>query len=287
MKAPLLDDTTSGGLEVSPIFFDADVTVTPLLTGELLPMVDLKPISRGRRIEAGSVSHPTVTWNQGDAAVGDVFDSTSQVAALDSTVFDLSCHVLIGRNFLSDAAINVGSILTELIGERMAEAIESVIAEGDGTTQPTGVKTASGTTSVSFGNAAATVAKYLELLFSTPKNLRDASYAFAANEVTYRRARAIATGVTGDTRLVFDMQVENYSIFGRPFKIVPALANSEILAGSWKRYRLYQRLGSAVEFSTQGENLQRRNEALLTVRQRWAGRPMIPSAFSVVTTAEA
>jgi HK97 family phage major capsid protein len=288
IKAPLLDDSTSGGLEAAPIVFDDAWISTPLLTGELLPEVDLKPIARGRRIEAASIGTPTVVWNEGDAAVGTLFDSTGQIAALDSTVFDLSCHVIVGRNFLSDSPLQVGAALVQLIGERMSEAIETVIAEGDGTTQPQGIKGAAGTTSVSFASAAATVAKYLELLFSVPKQLRmgDNRFCFIANETTYRRARSIATGVTGDTRLVYGMSVEDYAIFQRPFKICPALANTEILAGAMARYRLYRRLGTSVEWSTQGENLQRRNEALLTVRQRWAGRPMIPSAFSVVTNAE-
>jgi HK97 family phage major capsid protein len=288
MKAPLLDDSTSGGLEATPIVFDQDVIVTPLLTGEVLPEVDLKPISRGRRIEGASFGTPTAQWGQGDATEGDLFDSTSQIAALDSTVYDLSCHVLVGRNFMSDSPLQIGSLLTAAIGERMLWELERVICEGSGT-EPSGIKGAAGTTSVSFGSAAATVGKYVELLFAVPKELRTGSnrFAFVANETTYRRARAIATGVTGDTRLVFGMSIEDYAIFQRPFKIAHHLANTEILAGALNRYRLYRRLGSQIEWTMQGENLQRRNEALLTVRQRWAGRVMLPSAFAVVTTAEA
>lgn len=287
VKAPLLDDSTSGGLEAAPITFDADWITTPLLTGELLPEVDLKPISRGRRIEGGNISTPTAQWNQGDATVGDIFDSTGQIDALDSTVYDLSCHVLVGRNFLTDTPIAIGTVLMQLIGERMANELEKVISVGTGS-QPAGVMGASGTTAVNFSSAAATVAKYLELLFAVAKQLRvGGRFCFAGNETTYRRARAIATGVTGDTRLVFGMSVEDYSIFQRPFKIVPHMSNAQIFAGNLSKYRLYRRLGSQVEWTTQGENLQRRNEALLTVRQRWAGRVMLPDAFAVVSDAEA
>jgi HK97 family phage major capsid protein len=286
IKAPLLDDSTSGGLEAAPITFDADYITTPLLTGELYPMVDVKPIGRGRRIEGASVGTPTAQWNEGDNSTGTLFDSTSQIAALDSTVFDLSCHVEVGLNFMSDSPLNIGNILVQLIGERMSNELEKVIAEGDGTTQPQGIKTASGTNSVSFGAAAATAAKYVELLFSVPKEQRG-NFAFIANETTYRRARSIATGVTGDTRFVFNMDVENYNVLGRPYLICHHLSNAEILAGNMSKYRLYRRLGSQVTWTTQGSTLQRRNMALLTVRQRWAGRPMLASAFSVVTNAEA
>jgi HK97 family phage major capsid protein len=286
IKAPLLDDSTSGGLEAAPVVFDDMVITTPLLTGELYPMVDVKPISRGRRIEGASVGTPTAQWNEGDNSTGTLFDSTSQIAALDSTVFDLSCHVEVGLNFMSDSPLNIGNILVQLIGERMSNELEKVIAEGDGTTQPQGIKTASGTNSVSFGAAAATAAKYVELLFSVPKEQRG-NFAFIANETTYRRARSIATGVTGDTRFVFGMGVEDYRMFERPYLICHHLSNAEILAGNMSKYRLYRRLGSQVTWTTQGSTLQRRNMALLTVRQRWAGRPMLASAFSVVTNAEA
>jgi HK97 family phage major capsid protein len=287
IKAPLLDESGgSGGLEVTPITFDDSVITTPLLVGELLPQVDLKPIARGRRIEGASIGTPTAQWNEGDNSTGTLFDSTSQIAALDSTVFDLSCHVEVGLNFMSDSPLNIGNILVQLIGERMSNELEKVIAEGDGTTQPQGIKTASGTNSVSFGAAAATAAKYVELLFSVPKEQRG-NFAFIANETTYRRARSIATGVTGDTRFVFNMDVENYNVLGRPYLICHHLSNAEILAGNMSKYRLYRRLGSQVTWTTQGSTLQRRNMALLTVRQRWAGRPMLASAFSVVTNAEA
>jgi HK97 family phage major capsid protein len=287
-KAALLDDSNSGGLEAAPIYFDEMVIVTPLLTGELFSEVQLVPISRGRRIEGATFTQPTVTWNEGDAASGTIFDSTSQIAAMDSTVFDVSCHVIVGKNFLSDSPLQIGNLLVSAIGERMAEAIETVIAKGDGTTQPQGIMGASGTTSVSFGNVAATVSKYLELMFAVPKQLRVGpnNFAFGANETTYRRARSIATGVTGDTRLVYGMSVEDYAIFQRPFKIIPSLANNQLFAGALSRYRLYRRLGTSVEWTTQGQTLQSKNEAMLSVRQRWAGRPTIPSAFAVCSTAE-
>jgi len=269
------------------LVFDQDFLATPLLENELLPTVQLVPIARGRRIETGLIGVPTAQWGEGDAANATVFDSTSQITPLDSSVYDLSCHCLIGRNFLSDSPLSVGSLLVPLIGMRMGNEIDKVIAVGSGS-QPTGVMNTSGTTAVSFGGAASTVAKFLTLLFAVPKAERaGGTCIFAANELTYQRARSIATGVTGDTRLVFEMDVENFSVLGRPFKIAPAMANTQIFFGNMSRYRLYRRLGSLVEWSIEGSTLQKANEALLSVRQRWAGRPMISTSFAVVSDAQA
>jgi hypothetical protein len=82
------------------------------------------------------------------------------------------------------------------------------------------------------------------------------------------------------------MTVEDYEVLGRPWKLCSHMSNTQHFAGNMSKYRLYRRLGSQVEWSTTGENLQRRNEALLTVRQRWAGRVMLPSAFAVVSDAQ-
>lgn len=290
VKALIDESGGSGGLEVVPIEFDSDIISFPLLQNELLPLVDLKPVARGRRIEGASMLTPTAVWGGGDDNSATLFDTATMVAALDTTIFTIDCFIEIGRDFLSDSPVNVGALATQLIGERFANELDKVIADGDGTTQPQGIRQASGTTSVSFGGAAATVDKYMQLLFGVGKAYRAPAgnnFAFVGNETSYQRARSIATGVTGDTRLVFGMDPESYSVLQRPYKIAPVLTNSEILAGAMNKYRLYRRLGLSVEWHTSGRELARRNMALLAVRGRFGGRVMDPSAFAVVTNAEA
>ncbi|MBI2823673.1 MAG: hypothetical protein HYX69_03155 [Planctomycetia bacterium] len=43
----LLNDSTSGGLEVVPIFFDTNLVTTPLLTGDPFPYVEVVDVPRG------------------------------------------------------------------------------------------------------------------------------------------------------------------------------------------------------------------------------------------------
>ena len=62
----LIDDATSGGIEITPFAFDENIITFPLLTGELLPYIDLQPLDKGRRIMAGSLGNPTISWGQGD-----------------------------------------------------------------------------------------------------------------------------------------------------------------------------------------------------------------------------
>lgn len=290
VKAPLLDESgTSGGLYVTPIEFDSDVIQFPLLNNEFFPLVDLKPVARGRRIESGSVGNPTVNWGGGDGASPTVFDSTALVAALNTSIYVVDCFLTVGRDFLQDAAVNVGSILTENIGQKLATALDDVILSGNGSTQPAGIFGASGTTSVSFGSTTATVTGYESLLFAVAKQYRmpaGSNFVFGSNETSYRRARSIAVSGS-DQRRVFGMDHESYSMLARPYKINHALPNTKIMAGAMSKYRMYRRLGMSVEWHTQGSTLALSNEALLVVRARYGGRVMDPAAFAVVTDAAA
>ena len=80
-----MDDNTSGGLEAVPIVFDDAVILTPVLTGELFPLVKLVNIPRGRRIEGFSVGNPTITSGTAEGSSISLFDTTSYIAAFDTT----------------------------------------------------------------------------------------------------------------------------------------------------------------------------------------------------------
>ena len=73
----LIDDSTSGGLEVVPVELDSDIITFPLLHGELFPMVDLKAVPRGRRIEGASIGTPTMSWGGGDDQSISLFNTAS------------------------------------------------------------------------------------------------------------------------------------------------------------------------------------------------------------------
>jgi hypothetical protein len=56
----LIDDSVSGGLEAAPIVFDDAFILTPLLNGEIFPLVRVINLPRGRRVEGFSMSNPTL-----------------------------------------------------------------------------------------------------------------------------------------------------------------------------------------------------------------------------------
>jgi HK97 family phage major capsid protein len=284
----LLDDSTSGGSNVVPEWFDANLVSFPLLNGELFPLVDVRNIPRGSSVEGASVGNPTVTWGTAEGTSMTPFNTDSLIAGINSTIHPVTCAIEVGRDFLADSPADVGAQLTQNIGQRLLAELDRVVADGDGTSEPEGIFQHAGVSALTLSGAAPTVADYEELLFSVGKQYRKSPRcAFIANDVRYQRARSIKVA-SGDERRVFGMDhdrgsnasVEGYSILGRPFKIENNLANTHAAFGDLSRYRMYRRQGFSIEWHTQGATLAKANLALLVVRGRFGGKVVDPNAFA-------
>jgi len=287
----LLDDATSGGIYVTPQWFDENIVTFPLLNGELFPYVDLVEVPRGRRIEGASIGNPTLTWGTGDGSSMVPFDTAALVGQLDTDIFPVTAALEVGRDFLSDSPVNVGAILTANIGQRLAAELDDVIVNGNGTTQPEGLFVATGITTVSKSGGGGTswlVDDCENLMFSVSKQYRAAMYnpVFLSNDTTYGRVRGIPVGTT-DARRVCGMSEGDYTVFDWPHKIENNLANARMMFACLKRYKMYRRQGMSVEWSTQGRTLMLANEALLVCRGRFGGRVVDPSAFAKIIDGKA
>ncbi len=187
----LLDDAHSGGINVVPVEFDADLITFPLLHGELYPHVDIKPVPRGRRIEGGSIGTPSITWGGGDNTEIGLFDTTDLVDDFNTTIFAVDAAIEVGRDFLSDSPAAVGETLTGLLGERLQAELDRVIALGNGTVEPEGILTAAGVSTVNSDNGAAgpvTLNDFETLLFTVGKQYRRAAFRpmWLSNDTSYR-----------------------------------------------------------------------------------------------------
>jgi len=290
IKALLDGGGASGGLEIAPIHFDDDVVSTPQLSGELYPFVGKKDISRGRRVEGASIGQITINSGGGDAQSITVFNTDALIAAIDTTIFVADCAIEIGRDFLSDAAVDVGRLVQSEMSSSFKAWLDEVIAVGSGTDEPEGVMTASGTTSVAFSGATS-IGNYESLLFSVPKAQRGSVTApgtrFCATETTYQRAKATPISATDDRR-IHGMSHEDFRMLSRPYSISTAMSNQQAFFGDLARgYRFYRRVGMSFQVETGGDYLARSNQALIIGRMRVGGRVVLGSSFGTVTDAPA
>jgi len=237
----ILDDTTSGGGYLNPSFFDDMVVTYPLLHGELVPYVDVQNVPRGSSIETAGVNNPTVTWNDSEGSAIDLFDTTGLIADITATVFPVMVAIEIGRDVLADSAVNLGRIIAAHVGERIQHELDNQIANGDGTTEPEGIFTASGTTAVASesGTAGAyTVGDVERHVFALEKEYRVDQWnpRFVMSDVAYRRMSQVPVGASDARRVLHpQMDHESYTLMGRPVSIQNNIANGYSAFASLKK----------------------------------------------------
>lgn len=278
-RKALIDDSISGGLEAAPIEFDAAAITTPVLHGELFPLVSVVPITRGRQIEGFAISNPTISSGPAEGTEITVFTTDSMVSAFDTTIYNATGAIEIGNDFEEDSPVNMGQLVVQLYGEKFKEWLDNQIANGDGTTEPKGVFNATGITDIGNpaggANAAPQAEDYLTLAFNVAKQYRPPSDAnrcvYIANDTSYRRARSISVGAA-DERKVFGMDVASYRMYEWPYKVQNDIANTVAGFFCMKYYRMYRRLGLNVRVETGGKELARKNLTLITVRARYGGQ---------------
>jgi HK97 family phage major capsid protein len=289
----LIDDATSGGTEAAPIVFDEDVIRTPLLFAEFYPLVKQVPLDKGRRIQGVSIGTVTSSWGGVDGSAIDLFDTTSYVSGFDTTIYRWQGSVLIGLDFLSDTPIDFAQILTQQYGEVLMKDLDIAICVGNGTTQPEGVMTKTGTTTVAWGGTT-TLGNYESLRFGvhkrehTPALMRTA--VFGGTDTSYQRAISLPVGTSDARRLSGPVNMPNYdgySWMGRAYKINESLTNSEIFYAILGNYRMYNRRGLTISSTTEGQTLKRANEMLIVATARFGGQMERGSCVAKTTTAPA
>ena len=283
----LLNDAGSGGEYVNPLWFDLRVTSEQLLSGELAPFVDLQEVPRGVTIDSAKIGIPTVTWGANtDGTSQTEFDTTGLVTPLDSSVTNVFCYLEVSRNLLADTVVNLGEQLGIQIGKRMGAELDKICAIGDGSTQPQGLSNTSGMTNVISTLSEWTLGELENLAFSVPKQYRKSNLGmcFVCNDATYRRIRQLPVGPQ-DGRRLLGMDEMSYTALDIPCRIEVDIPDATIFAGPLKYYRLYRRQGQEMRWYQEGQTLALKNTVLLAMYGRYAGRVMLPEAWSSMTNA--
>jgi len=287
----LLDGTTSGGTYISPEWFDNAVITKPLLHGELVPYVDLVPVPRGSSVEGAAISTPSVVWGTSEGTSQELFDTTGLVSQISASVYSVAVFLEVGRDLMADSLVNVGSLLVELIAERFLAELDDKIANGTGSSQIEGLFNASAGTTVSSENGTSgplTLDDFEALSFGIAKQYRVPAWnpSFIMCDTTYRRARQLAVGAA-DSRRLLGLNHSEYRILEWPARVQNDIPQTKIAFMPLRKYRLWRRQGLAVQWSTEGQTLMRKNTALLAVRARYAGKVVDSDALAVMTDAPA
>lgn len=286
----VLDDTVSGGIEISPVVFDDAIILTPVLYGELFPYVNMQNVSKGRRIKGGSMLNPTFTSGIAEGTAVQPFNTSGFVQAFDTTIFSAVGAIELGADFEEDSAVDLGGQIIDAYGFKALEWGDRVIAIGDGVTEPTGIFNTTGPRIVLSANGAGgplAVSDTEGLMFGVDKQFRNEAGAmcvYLGNDTMYRRIRAIPIG-PGDERRIYGMDHGSYMVSEKPYKVQNNVANGRLAFVNLKRYRMYRRLGLAVRIETAGRQLALSNTKLIVLRMRFGGQLELGGAAALMNDA--
>lgn len=287
----LLDDSVSGGIEITPVVFDDALILTPVLYGELFPFVNTQTIAKGRRVKGAAMINPEFTSGTAEGTNIQPFNTSSFVSAFDTPIYPATAAIEIGMDFEEDSPVDLGGQVVQQFGLKAMEWLDRVIAVGNGGYEPLGIFNASGTGAVgsTFGVAGPlTVSDFEGMMFGVGKEYRTEAGAYMAyfsNDYTYRKARAIRVG-PGDERRVFGMDHAAYTLLDTPYKVQNNIPDGFIGYGNLRRYQMYRRLGMQVRVETGGRQLALNNTRLIVVRMRYGGQPNKGAAFAIMNDAQ-
>lgn len=285
----LISDSPSGGSSLVPYYFDMDLVTYPTLNGELFPFVDLRELAISNQVKTGTLTNVSIQTGPAEATAITLQTTTSMAAALTSNVFNATGAITVGRDFLSDSPLKLQDELMASYQRALANYLDQGIAAGDGTTFVLGIfQTSSTNTKTAANNTAGpvTVADINGMISALPAKYRkkdapDAAIVWVSTDSLYFRIKGIKTGLSGDQRLVYGYDLEKYMLQAHPYKITDAsgVAGSQLAFGRMDKYRMWRRKGMAFEASSDGKTLMLANELLITMRSRWAGQVIDPSAW--------
>ena len=285
VKKALLDDATSGGLEAVPIEFDNVAVMTSLLNGELMPLVTFQTANR-RRMEGYSMGEFTFgSTAEGTAIVP--FDTSSFIAAFDTTIYPIVGAVEVGLDFLEDSPNDVGSQIEQRYGEGFLKKMDNLISSGSGTNEMLGLFNTSGLSNIAAetANLPYSTSDVEALLFAVTKPYRAVAgnrAVFLSNETVYKRFRAIPHG-TADERRIFGMSHEDYRLLGHDYKINESEASTNVGFFCVDRYRAYRRAGFSVRVVGGNEVASAlKNTQHVVVRARYGGQLELAAAGAII-----
>jgi HK97 family phage major capsid protein len=291
-RKALLDDVLSGGLEAAPIVFDDAVIITPLLNGELFPLVNLVTVTRGRRIEAFSIGNPTFQWGIGEGTNVPLFNTDGLIAAFDTTINVATGAMVIGLDFEEDTPSNIGQIVIGRYGEAAKTDLDKMVAIGDGVIQPQGVFNASGTAAITSTNGNSgppTLSDYSALQFGVTKPFRNDRCVYISNDQSYARSRNLKVDPSvssTDERRLFGMDFQSYQTLGYRHRVQNDIANTKVGFYDLGRYRMYRRAGLSIAIERAGQSLVLSNQQLIVCRMRFGGALELGGAGAATTNAQ-
>ena len=279
VRKALSEGTNNAGGYLVPTEYRAELIKRLPELSELFPFVRKVPVITDAGEYPKLDTDVTITWGRSENAA--VTETDPVFAHLTWTVRNMSAITYLSRELVSDANPGIIETITSLFSEAVAAERDKMIAIGDGSTQPEGIYSAAGLSSVAVGGSL-TYAKLVELKFELKRKYhRNARWLLSSTNLQR------VTSITDDDNLpIFrDALVagESPRILGRPYSIQDDLPDSVIFFGDLSHYLWFDRERMIIESTSTGGNTFAKHQVAVKVVERCDGKLGITEAFVKAT----
>ena len=104
---------------------------------------------------------------------------------------------------------------------------------------------------------------------------------YVLNDTQYKKFMQLATGVTGDDRPLFGMNVKAYQLGDYGVSVQQNITSGDMAFCNLGAYRLYRRQGLQFLSDETGRTNRLANSRLVVARMRWGGQIELPTTYVV------
>ena len=266
----LSEGTVTAGGYLVPDDFRAEVVMR---TNELSV---LHPRAFRFRTSLASVKLPSLatdvemSWDEAENAALD--ESDAVFGQTSFTIHRMNAITYSSRELLADAAVDLVDLLTQIFADAVSRERDKVICIGDGSTQPEGIFSASGVTSVS-SIGSITYDKLLEIDESIAEQYRsDPSLVWVTNQTVRRYVR----GLKDDNGMpLLQMPLERgapMTLLDHPLLINKNVPSGYLALGVMQKYWIADREEMGFESTTTGGDTFKKHQVALKIWERWDGK---------------
>ena len=279
VRKALSEGTDGAGGYLVPTEYRSELIKRLPELSELFPHVRKVPVISDSGEYPKLDTDVTITWGRAENAA--ITETDPAFTQLTWTVRNMSAITYLSRELASDANPNIIETITGLFSEAVAAERDKMIAVGDGSTQPLGIYSTAGLSSVAV-DGSLTYAKLVELKFALSRK-HHTNARWVLNSTNLQRI----TGVTDDNgQPIFrDALVagETPRILGRPYAVQDDLPDSQVFFGDLSQYLWFDREQMVIESTATGGDMFKKHQVAVKVVERCDGTLGLSQAFVKAT----
>ena len=275
IRKALSEGSDGAGGYLVPTEYRAELIRRVPELSELFPLVRKVPVIGDSGEYPKLDADVAITWGRSEN--DNITVSDPSFTQLTWTVRNMSAITYLSRELVSDANPGIVETVTALFSEAVAAERDKMIAIGDGSTQPQGIYSAAGLSSVAV-NGSLDYAALVELKFALSRKYHRGAR-WVMNSTNLQRI----TALTDDNGLpVFRDAIvagESPRILGKEYAIQDDLPDSVIFFGDLSHYLWFDRERMMIESTSTGGDTFRKHQVAIKVVERCDGKLALAQAM--------